>query len=91
MRAMLWSAVWDTVRDVRFSPARYIAMLLEHLPGETDEQISRTILSRGAAALDVYLPDDISAPLRPAGNRRCSRVSTIPGSATACGRMPSIA
>ena len=65
LRAMLWSAVWDTVRDVRFSPARYIAMLLDHLPGETDEQISRTILSRGAAALDVYLPDDISAPLRP--------------------------
>jgi len=65
LRAMLWSAVWDTVRDVRFSPARYIAMLLDHLPGETDEQISRTILSRGAAALDVYLPDDAAAPLRP--------------------------
>jgi len=65
LRAMLWSAVWDTVRDVRFSPARYITMLLDHLPGETDEQISRTILSRGAAALDAYLPDDASAPLRP--------------------------
>ncbi|MCI1143591.1 M1 family metallopeptidase [Sphingomonas sp. WKB10] len=91
LRAMLWSAVWDTVRDVRFSPARYIAMLLEHLPGETDEQISRTILSRGAAALDVYLPDDISAPLRPAGNKRCLPASTISGSATACARMLSIA
>ncbi len=65
LRAMLWSAVWDTVRDVRFAPARYIAMLLDHLPGETDEQISRTILSRGAAALDVYLPEKASAPLRP--------------------------
>ncbi|WP_423325051.1 M1 family metallopeptidase [Sphingomonas sp. 4RDLI-65] len=65
LRAMLWSAVWDTVRDVRFAPVRYISMLLDHLPDETDEQISRTILSRGAAALDVYLPDDASAPLRP--------------------------
>ncbi len=65
LRAMLWSAVWDTVRDVRFAPARYIAMLLDHLPRETDEQISRTILSRGAAALDVYLPEKASAPLRP--------------------------
>ncbi|GAA3266731.1 hypothetical protein GCM10020258_36110 [Sphingomonas yabuuchiae] len=69
LRAMLWSAVWDTVRDVRFSPARYIAMLLDHLPAETDEQISRTILSRGAAALDVYLPDDAAAPLRPRWER----------------------
>ncbi|WP_257575459.1 M1 family metallopeptidase [Sphingomonas sanguinis] len=65
LRAMLWSAVWDTVRDVRFAPTRYIAMLLDHLPAESDEQISRIILSRGAAALDVYLPDDASAPLRP--------------------------
>ena len=65
LRAMLWSAVWDTVRDVRFAPARYIAMLLDHLPGETDEQISRTILSRGATALDVYLPDAAAPPLRP--------------------------
>lgn len=65
LRALLWSAVWDTVRDVRFAPMRYIAMLLDHLPAEIDEQISRTILSRGATALDVYLPDDASAPLRP--------------------------
>jgi aminopeptidase N len=61
----MWSAVWDTVRDIRLAPMRYITMLLEHLSGETDEQISRTILSRGAVALDVYLPDDASAPLRP--------------------------
>jgi aminopeptidase N len=39
-------------------------VLLDHLPGETDEQISRTILSRAATALDVYLPDEKSAPLR---------------------------
>ncbi len=65
LRAMLWSALWDTVRDVRFAPARYVTMLLDHLPGETDEQISRTILSRGAAALELYVPDEQSAALRP--------------------------
>lgn len=65
LRAMLWSAVWDTLRDARFAPTGYIVMLLDHLPSETDEQISRTILSRGAAALDVYLSDDASASLRP--------------------------
>ena len=64
LRAMLWSALWDTVRDVRLAPDRYIALLLDYLPGEADEQISRTILARGATALDIYLPDAKAAPLR---------------------------
>lgn len=64
LRAMLWSALWDTVRDVRFAPERYLAVLLDNLPGETDEQVSRTILARGATALDVYLSDTKAAPLR---------------------------
>ena len=64
LRALLWGAVWDTVRDVRLAPDRYLALLLEQLPSEADEQISRTILARGAAALDLYLPDAKAAPLR---------------------------
>ncbi|WP_375383013.1 M1 family metallopeptidase [uncultured Sphingomonas sp.] len=65
LRAMLWGALWDVVRDLRLSPARYLAVLLDHIPAETDEQISRAILSRGAAALDVYLPEQAAAALRP--------------------------
>lgn len=57
LRAMLWSALWDKVRDVQFAPARYLAVLLDALAGETDEQISRTVLARGATALEIYLPD----------------------------------
>ena len=64
LRAMLWSALWDVVRDLRLSPERYLAVLLRELAHERDEQISRTILSRGAAALDMYLTDARSAPLR---------------------------
>ncbi|WP_271299090.1 M1 family metallopeptidase [Sphingomonas sp. CV7422] len=64
LRAMLWSAIWDILREGRFAPARYVTMLLDHLPGERDEQISRTILSRGATALDLYLPEEGAAPLR---------------------------
>lgn len=65
LRALLWSGVWDSVRDLRVAPDRYVEMLLDHLPGERDEQISRTILARGAAALDLYLPDARAAALRP--------------------------
>jgi aminopeptidase N len=64
LRAMLWSGLWDQVRDVRFAPERYLAVLFDHLPGESDEQVSRTILARGAIALDVYLPDAKAAALR---------------------------
>ncbi|MBC7520658.1 MAG: ERAP1-like C-terminal domain-containing protein, partial [Sandarakinorhabdus sp.] len=64
LRALLWSALWDVVRDARFPPADYLALVLRNLPAEVDEQLSRTILSRAAAALDRHLPDDLSAPLR---------------------------
>jgi len=65
LRALLWSGLWDSVRDLRFAPDRYVAVLLDHLPGERDEQISRTILARGATALDFYLPDAKAEALRP--------------------------
>ncbi len=64
LRAMLWSALWDVVRDRRLPPERYLAVLLRELPAERDEQISRAILSRGAAALDVYLTETRGAGLR---------------------------
>jgi aminopeptidase N len=64
LRALLWSALWDTVRDVRLPPERYLALLMDRLPEEADEQIARTILARGAAALDLYLPEAKAAPLR---------------------------
>lgn len=65
LRALLWSGLWDSVRDLRVAPDRYVAVLLDHLPGERDEQISRTILARGATALDLYLPDTKAEALRP--------------------------
>ncbi|WP_267348291.1 M1 family aminopeptidase [Sphingomonas sp. GM_Shp_2] len=65
LRAMLWAALWDVVREAALPPARYLTILLDALPAEHDEQLSRTILLRGAAALDIYLPEAKSAPLRP--------------------------
>ena len=66
LRAMLWGALWDVVRDARFGPARFIEVVLRALPDEADEQISRTLLARAAQALDVYLPEPRARPLRPA-------------------------
>ena len=57
LRALLWNAVWDAVRELLLSPADYVALLLRELPAETDEQISRAIMGRAAAALASYLPE----------------------------------
>lgn len=65
LRALLWNALWDLLRDLRLSPDRYIAAVLRWMPAERDEQISRSILSRAAQALDVYLPDEHAEALRP--------------------------
>jgi len=64
LRAMLWSGLWDAVRDLTFRPEAYLVVLLDQLPTEADEQVSRTILARGATALDLYLTGERAAPLR---------------------------
>jgi aminopeptidase N len=65
LRAMFWSALWDTVRDLRLAPARYLSVVIDHLPREQDEQISRGVLARAAMALDIYLPAAAAAAIRP--------------------------
>lgn len=69
LRALMWGGLWDTVRDVRLRPDRYLEVVLDRLPDERDEQISRAILSRGATALNVYLADEAAAALRPRWER----------------------
>jgi aminopeptidase N len=58
LRAMLWGALWDLVRDARFDPARYTALALRELPNEPDEQIVSGVLGRVGRAMLAYLPPD---------------------------------
>jgi len=55
LRAMLWGALWDLVRDARLAPSAFIATALRQLPSETDEQIAPSIVGRMTAATDRYL------------------------------------
>jgi aminopeptidase N len=57
LRAMLWGAMWDLVRDAKLAPARYIAMALRELPAEYDEQIAAGIIGRMTRATSTYLSD----------------------------------
>ncbi|HEY0995584.1 MAG TPA: alpha/beta fold hydrolase [Gemmatimonadaceae bacterium] len=55
LRAMLWGAMWDLVRDARLAPDRYLAMLLRELPRERDEQVAAGLLGRAGRVITSYL------------------------------------
>jgi aminopeptidase N len=57
LRAMLWGALWDLVRDARLAPADFIAAASRELPAESDEQISAGIVQRLTRAVSSYLSD----------------------------------
>jgi aminopeptidase N len=67
LRAMLWGALWDLVREARLDPARFTALALRELPGEQDEQIVAGVLGRVGRAVVAYLPPE----------RRDSAVATV--------------
>jgi aminopeptidase N len=57
LRAMLYGAMWDLVRDARLAPSRFIAMALRELPSESDEQITSAVIGRLTRATSTYLSD----------------------------------
>jgi aminopeptidase N len=56
LRAMLWGALWDLVREARLDPARYAALALRELPHESDEQIVAGVLGHVRRSMNAYLP-----------------------------------
>jgi aminopeptidase N len=81
LRAMLWGALWDRVREAEMPPARFAEAALRELPREKDEQIAAQILERGLTALSRYAPEAEAERVRPAWEallaRRASD-STLP-------------
>jgi aminopeptidase N len=54
-RALLWGALWDAVRETRYEPERFVALILRELPRERDEQIAAAVLGRLTRALGTYV------------------------------------
>ena len=65
LRAMLWDALWDLVRDARVAPAEFIASATRELPSEPDEQIAAGVLGRLSRATSGYLSDAQRARIAP--------------------------
>lgn len=57
LRAMLWGALWDLVRDARLAPSAFIATAMRELPKESDEQLAAGIVGRLTRATSTYLSD----------------------------------
>jgi aminopeptidase N len=54
LRAMLWGAMWDLVREARMSPQRFVAAALRELPAERDEQIVAGLVGRLRRTTESY-------------------------------------
>ncbi len=69
LRAQLWGALWDRVREGRMPAARFVEAAIRELPGERDEQIADAVLGRASTALNLYLRPDDAARVAPAWER----------------------
>jgi aminopeptidase N len=65
LRAMLWGAVWDQVRNLRMAPERFVRLALRELPRETDEQIVPVLLLRLDRAVSAYLSPEARRRVQP--------------------------
>lgn len=54
LRAMLWGAMWDLVREGELAPVRFARMAMHALPGERDEQLAGTLVGRLGASVARY-------------------------------------
>ena len=58
LRQVLWSAIWELVRDGRFSSTDYAALMVERLPNEPDASIVQQVVESTLGPLLLsYLPD----------------------------------
>jgi aminopeptidase N len=64
-RAMIWGAVWDAVRETEMSPSEYIALALNSLPGEKDEELTQSRLDRVIRSYQRYLSKTQQTALAP--------------------------
>jgi aminopeptidase N len=55
LRAMLWGALWDAVREAEMNPRDYIALVLKALPNESDLELTQSLLDRATRAFERYL------------------------------------
>lgn len=64
LRAMLWGALWDQVREAQLSPAAFAVAAVRELPQERDEQIAGALTGRLLTAANRYGRGGLRAALQ---------------------------
>jgi aminopeptidase N len=55
LRALLWDALWEEVRQLRIAPTQWLALALRELPAERDDVTVSAVLGRIQTAFRWYL------------------------------------
>lgn len=58
LRQVLWSTLWDMVREGRLSSVDYLDAVARLLPAEADEELADAVLEHAIGALGSYTPED---------------------------------
>jgi aminopeptidase N len=65
LRALLWGALWDSVREAELAPLDYIELAVKLLPQERDEVTTQSILARTSTAFNRYVSNEEMSLLAP--------------------------
>jgi aminopeptidase N len=65
LRAMMWGALWDSVRETELDPETYVELVARNINVETDESTIQTLLNRVSTAMNYYLSDKQREQLTP--------------------------
>ncbi len=57
LRQMLWSSLWNMVRDAQLKSTEYLALVREQIPQEANIELVDAVLSQASTALARYVPD----------------------------------
>ncbi|MFN8519812.1 MAG: aminopeptidase N [Chloroflexota bacterium] len=80
IRQLVWTSLWDMVRDARLRSTEYLAMVRRHAPHEADVALLDAVLEQAVPVLRRYVPESrIDEESR-------SLVATARGVALAAGR-----
>ncbi|MGC0364220.1 aminopeptidase N [Rhodococcus sp. 27YEA15] len=63
-RGLIWSSLWNSVRDAELPVLRYLDIVEKFGPSETDSTITGSILVDAQYAVEHYVPEDALARVR---------------------------
>ncbi len=57
IRQLVWTSLWDMVRDARLRSTEYLAMVRRHAPSEADVTLLDAVLEQAIPVLARYVPE----------------------------------